>query len=111
MAVFQGMAERLEGKGWWGVGIGAVILAPVLLRGAGKYLRPAAKEAIKGYLAVSDAARRGLGGAGEQMQDLVAEARAEFDARGNEPEGEKELPPARRPRKSAHAHDEAAGTA
>jgi hypothetical protein len=96
MAVLEHIGERLEGRGWIGVGIGAVILAPVLLKGAGRVLRPAAKGAIKGYLALSEVTRRGLGQAGEQMYGLVAEARTEFATRGNGDASDQPTAPARR---------------
>jgi hypothetical protein len=77
------IAERMEGKGWIGVGIGAVLLAPVLIPALSRGLRPAAKGAMKGYLALADRTRGMLAETGEQWQDLVAEAKAEYDASAN----------------------------
>src|SRR5438094_10331180 len=74
---WQDIAERLEGMGWVGVGLGAVVLAPALIPAIGRGLRPAAKGAIKGYLTISEKAREMLGESGEQWQDLVAEAKTE----------------------------------
>src|SRR4051794_8506294 len=78
----QDIAERLEGAGWLGIGIGAVILAPVLIPPLGRKVRPAIKGAIKGYIALSEKAAAALAEAGEQFQDLVAEAKAEHAAGG-----------------------------
>jgi hypothetical protein len=76
---FEEIGERLEGKGWLGVGIGALILAPMVIPAVARGLRPVAKEAIKGYLVLSDRAREMLAEGGEQIQDLVAEARSEYE--------------------------------
>lgn len=73
------IGERLEGKGWLGVGLGAVVLAPVVIPALSRTLRPAAKNAIKGYLALSDRARHWMAETGEQWQDLVAEAKSEHE--------------------------------
>ena len=79
----DGVAESVTG----GVGIGllAVAAGAFLLAKGGK---PAAKSAIKGWYAGRDkarelttSARSALAEAGERMQDLYAEARAE--ARGD----------------------------
>ncbi len=74
----KGLGDRLEGKGWLGWTIGAVVLAPVVVPALGKALRPVAKEAIKGLLALSEKTRELVAETGEQMQDLVAEAKAEY---------------------------------
>ena len=79
---WQDIAERLEGTGWLGIGIGAVILAPMLIPPLGRKVRPAIKGAIKGYMALSEKAAAALAEAGEQFQDLVAEAKAEHAAEG-----------------------------
>jgi hypothetical protein len=79
MSVLKEAAERLEGKGWLGVGLGAVVLAPVLFPALSRGFRPAAKRAIKGYLALAEKAREMLAETGEQVQDLVAEARSEYE--------------------------------
>ena len=42
--------------------------------------RPLAKGLIKGYLAVADRMKEVMAEAGEQLSDLVAEARAEYTA-------------------------------
>ena len=81
----DGVAESVTG----GVGIGllAVAAGALLLAKTG---RPTAKSAIKGWYAgrdkvkeLSTSARGALAEAGERIQDLYAEARAE--ARGDAP--------------------------
>ncbi len=70
------LIETVVPGGWGlaiGIGIGAVLFAR---RG----LRPAAKSAIKGYLAAADGLRRATSGAREGLQDIYAEARAEHQA-------------------------------
>jgi hypothetical protein len=83
MAILEDLGERLEGKGWLGVGIGAVILAPIFAPALARSLRPLAKRAIKGYLALADRARERMAETNEQLQDLVAEARAEYEIQSN----------------------------
>ncbi|HEY3412749.1 MAG TPA: DUF5132 domain-containing protein [Armatimonadota bacterium] len=97
------VGERLEGKGWLGLLIGGVILAPAVPAVA-KHLRPAAKKAVKGYFTATEKAREWFAETGEQWQDLVAEAKAEHEQGDNgaemmtlEPEPAPK-PAARRPR-------------
>lgn len=78
----RGLGDRMEGKGWLGWTIGAVVLAPVVVPAISKALRPVAKEGIKGFLALSEKAREMLAETSEQMQDLVAEAKAEYEQEG-----------------------------
>jgi hypothetical protein len=78
----DGVAESVTGG--WGIGLVAVAAGA-----AGAYLlarsgKPTAKSAIKGWLAGRDraremtmSARSALAEAGEKIQDLYAEARAE----------------------------------
>jgi hypothetical protein len=42
------IGERLEGNGWLGVGIGALILAPMGMPAVARVLRPVAREARNG---------------------------------------------------------------
>src|SRR5262249_42908180 len=86
MALLKDLGERFEGKGWLGVGIGAVVLAPVVAPALVRGMRPALKGAIKGYFMLSDRLRHQLAQTGEQFQDLVAEGKAEYDLRGSEAE-------------------------
>jgi hypothetical protein len=78
----DGVAESVTGG--WGIGLVAVAAGAFLLSRAAK---PTAKSAIKGWFASRDkvrdmttSARGALAEAGERIQDLYAEARAE--ARG-----------------------------
>lgn len=84
MALLKDLGERFEGKGWLGVGIGAVVLAPVVVPVLAKGMRPALKGAIKGYFQLSDYLRQQLAQTGEQFQDLVAEAKSEYELRGSD---------------------------
>jgi hypothetical protein len=60
--------------------VGAVIAAPVVIPAVMGGLRPLAKTAIRGYLYLSDSLRESIAEAGEQVSDLVAEAKAEAGA-------------------------------
>ena len=68
----------------WGapalVAVGVVVALPLLLPVVGTALRPVAKAAIKGYLALSDSVSEYAAGAAEEISDLVAEAKAEHAA-------------------------------
>jgi hypothetical protein len=71
--------------GGWGIGLIAVAAGALLISRGGK---PVAKSAIKGWFAgrdkvreLSTSARSAVAEAGERIQDLYAEARAE--ARGD----------------------------
>ena len=59
------------------VGVGAVLVAPIVLPAVGWAARPLAKAAVKGYLWLEDIAKEWFADASEQWSDLVAEARAE----------------------------------
>jgi len=65
-------------KGWGGVllGFGAGIAAPSLFPDAGA-VRPLAKRAVKGVLAAAEALKAAAAEATEQVNDFVAEVRAE----------------------------------
>src|SRR5689334_22464044 len=66
----------LEGTGWAaGVGIVVGVIALTSRRDS-----PLAKEMMKGYLTVSDRVRELVAEAGEQIADLYAEARAEYES-------------------------------
>ena len=66
----------------WGtptlVGFGVVLAAPLLLPAVGAVIRPVAKGMIKGSLFIVDSVRTLVSEGGEQLGDLVAEARAEY---------------------------------
>ena len=61
--------------------VGVAILAPVLLPAVGSVVRPLVKGAVKAGLTVKDMAVGAVAEAGEQLSDLVAEAKAEHYAK------------------------------
>jgi galactitol-specific phosphotransferase system IIC component len=61
--------------------LGVVVLAPVLLPALGYVVRPLAKGAVKAGLTAKDMAVGFVAEAGEQVSDLVAEAKAEHYAK------------------------------
>ncbi len=70
-------------SGWGGsilIGVGAALAAPALLPAVAAVVRPAAKGLIKGGLFVVDSLKELVAEGGEQLSDLVAEARAEYSA-------------------------------
>lgn len=62
------------------IGVGVALAAPILLPAVVTGVRPLAKVVIKGYLAVADTVKEVVAEAGEQLSDLVAEAKAEYAA-------------------------------
>lgn len=75
-----GIEDLLKGNVLTGlaIGIGVVIVAPVVLPIVAGIGRPLAKSAIKGGLILFDKARESTAELGEVFDDLVAEARAEL---------------------------------
>ncbi len=71
------VVEGVLGGTSWGVGLIAV--AAVAAVGAPR-AKPLTKQAIKGYLAVTERAREMMAEAGEQLQDIYAEARHEYES-------------------------------
>jgi hypothetical protein len=68
-------------KGWSGgvlIGIGAALAAPVILPVAGAVVKPLAKGLIWGYLAASDKLKEVMAETREQMNDIIAETKAEY---------------------------------
>ncbi len=59
-------------------GIGAVILAPVVIPVVGGIGKPLAKSLIKGGLALYEKSKGTFAEIGETFEDIVAEARAEL---------------------------------
>ncbi len=59
------------------VGVGVALVAPVILPALGYVVRPLAKGIVKAGLTVKDMVVGIAAEAGEQISDLVAEARAE----------------------------------
>lgn len=69
------------------IGIGASILAPVVIPVIASVAKPLAKAAIKGGIMLYEKGREVAAEAGEVVEDLVAEAKAEMA------EAEKEAAP------------------
>ncbi len=67
------------------LGIGLLVGAGVVL---GRGVRPAAKGVIRGYLSVAERAKEWSAEAGESLQDLYAEARAEHEEQSAAAESE-----------------------
>jgi hypothetical protein len=69
-------------KGSWGaalVGVGVALAAPTVLPAVGSALRPLLKSAVKGGVFLYDAVKESVAEAGEQLNDMVAEVRAEME--------------------------------
>src|SRR5262245_25288502 len=60
------------------IGLGMAIAAPSVIPTLASGLRPLAKALVRGGLTLYDAAKEGVSEAGEQLNDLVAETRAEM---------------------------------
>ena len=59
-------------------GIGALVLAPIVIPTIAKIGKPIAKAAIKGGITLYEKSIGAVAEAGEVLEDLVAEARAEL---------------------------------
>ncbi|MEW6248603.1 MAG: DUF5132 domain-containing protein [Nitrospirota bacterium] len=68
------------------VGVAAAIVAPTVLPALASGFRPLAKAAVKGGLMIYDAVKETVAEAGEQLNDLVAEARSEMAESATEAE-------------------------
>jgi len=68
------------------IGVGIVILAPIVLPMIGSILKPVIKAAIKGSMMAYEGVRVAVAEAKESLEDLTAEARSEIDG---EPAAEK----------------------
>ena len=64
--------------GGWVVGIGAIVLAPIVAPVLVKAGKPLAKAAIKRGLQLYEQSKGAIAEAGEVFEDLVAEAQAEL---------------------------------
>ncbi|HYW36193.1 MAG TPA: DUF5132 domain-containing protein [Balneolaceae bacterium] len=73
MSLFEKIGESAGG---FAFGIGAVIAAPFVTKAA----RPVAKELIKGGMYLSDRTKEYIAESGEELADLIAEAKAEMEA-------------------------------
>jgi hypothetical protein len=65
------------------IGVGIALVAPVLLPAVASLVRPLAKGVVKGGLTLADKAKEFAAEAGEQVSDLVAEAKAEHYSKGS----------------------------
>ena len=70
------LAEGVLGPAW-GLPVAAVAAVAVI---AGPRAKPLAKGAIKGYFAMTQRAREWVAETGEQLQDLYAEAKYEYES-------------------------------
>lgn len=61
-------------------GIGAVVLAPIVIPAIGKVAKPLAKATIKSGITIYEKGKVAVAEAGEVLQDIVAEAKAEAAA-------------------------------
>ncbi len=68
-------------------GAGFVVGAAGILVGAQR-IRPVARQAIKGYLVAADRARVATAELAETVEDLYAEAKAEFEAEARKGESQ-----------------------
>lgn len=73
------LLETLLGGAGWGLGIGAALGAVSLF---GRGLRPVAKQAVKLGMAAGDRVQEWTAEMREQVDDIVAEAKAEHTANG-----------------------------
>jgi len=101
------VVDGIFGGSPWGLGLVAVAAAVAV---AGPRAKPVAKGAIKSYLATTERAREWVAEASEQIQDLYAEAKHEYEselsaagAEHAEPTTAAEAPEPRPRRRSAPA--------
>ena len=71
------LVEGVLGGTSWGVGIAAFAVVAMI---GGPRAKPLAKQAIKGYLAATERVREMAAEATEQLQDLYAEAKYEYES-------------------------------
>ncbi len=60
------------------IGIGAAIFAPQVIPALAGVVKPLAKAAIKGGLVLYEKSKEAVAEAGEMMEDIVAEVKAEM---------------------------------
>ena len=82
MALLEGITESLGGSLMPNLLIGAtaIVLAPIVVPAVLAGMRPVAKTLVKGGVMVYDKTREMVAEVGEQMGDIVAEARSELTA-------------------------------
>lgn len=74
--MFDDLLEGVGGTTGRLIAIGLAIGAGLLL---GRGLRPVAKGMIRGYLTVADRVKEMVAETGESLQDIYAEAKAEYE--------------------------------
>jgi hypothetical protein len=74
---WENLGETLGVPGFV-AGIGAVVLAPVVIPAAAKVGKPLAKAAIKGGILAYETVKGAIAETGEVFEDLVAEVKAEI---------------------------------
>jgi hypothetical protein len=101
------LVEAVVGGTSWGAGLVAIAAVAVV---GGPRAKPLAKQAIKGYLAATERVRELAAEATEQLQDIYAEAKYEYESQlsdGAAAEGVEEatekLESAARPRRRRQA--------
>ena len=75
--LWEGAVEKVGLPGV-AAGIGAVVLAPLLVPAVAKVGKPVAKAAIKGSIRLYEKSKGAIAEAGEVLEDLVAEAKVEL---------------------------------
>jgi hypothetical protein len=76
MALFEEITESVFPGAL--IGLGAAILAPVIVPTVGGVLRPLVKTVVRGGLYIGDKLYETASEAGEQLSDMVAEVRSEM---------------------------------
>lgn len=79
-AIRQHFTEMMEaGKGGRAIalGVGAVVLAPILLPAIGKVAKPIAKATLKNGITLYEKGKVAVAEANEVWEDILAEAKAE----------------------------------
>jgi hypothetical protein len=66
------------------LGLGVAMAAPNVIPAMASGLRPLAKALVKGGITLYDSVKEGVAEAGEQLNDLIAETRAEMTADGRQ---------------------------
>src|SRR5712692_2226784 len=82
MALFDDVVERLTSS-WVSsvlVGVGVALVAPIVVPALMVGMRPLAKAVVKGGMMMYDKGAEVIAEAGEQLSDMMAEARSELDA-------------------------------
>ncbi|MGQ4648234.1 DUF5132 domain-containing protein [Lyngbya aestuarii] len=75
--LFEGVTENMGVPGI-AAGLGAVVLAPLLIPAVAKVGKPFAKAAIKGGIVLFEKGKGLVEETGELFEDLVAESKAEL---------------------------------